>query len=73
MYFLTVEAQKVSSLNLETFIINTIEDESINHYDRAYLEDTVIMYRLPFFPEMEDLDITISLIPVTGSTQFYLI
>lgn len=55
--------------DLETFIINKVEDVSICHYDHAYLKDTVVIYRLPFSLKMEDLDITVSVIPVTGSTQ----
>ena len=75
-YFMNIEVNNISSINLESFIIQTMENVSIQHYgsyyDRAYAEDTVIMYKLPYSPEMENLDLTITVIPVTGSTQLFL-
>ena len=75
-YIMEIDVKNISSINLESFIIQTMETVSIQHfgsyYDRAYAQDTVVMYKLPFSKEMEGLDLTFTVIPVTGSTQLFL-
>ena len=66
----------VKVLNIESFITKKIETLSINHldeyYDKVYSDNTTTFYKLKYIKAMEDLDISISLIPVTGESELYI-
>ena len=74
-YTMNLKILNVHMLNLETFMIDDIETISINHfedyYDRVYQNNKLTIYRLPFTAEMKDLDVSISLVPVTGDTDLF--
>ena len=74
-YSLSLKILNVHMLNLETFMIDKMEKLSIQHYedyyDKTYEENQLIIYELPYSSEMDNLDISISLIPVTGHTELY--
>jgi len=40
-------------------------------YDRVFKNNTVMFYKIPYIPEMNELDLSISLYPVTGETTLY--
>jgi hypothetical protein len=70
-----MKVKGLKSMNIESFLIPKIETVSINHYeeyyDRVYQSNQVTLYELPYEPSMEEMDVTISLIPVTGKTGLY--
>ena len=74
-YTLEIELHNVKIINIESFLINKIETLSIQHfeeyYDRVYQNDKITYYNLPYDDSMEELDITIGLIPVTGTSGLY--
>ena len=74
-YKMTLKSLNVHMLNIETFFIEDIETISIDHfedyYDRAYENNKLTIYKLPYTADMEELDVSISLIPVTGSTDLF--
>ena len=75
-YCLKMKLLNVHMFNLETFMIGKMEKLSIRHYedyyDRVYSNDELTIYELPYTKEMENLDVSISLIPVTASTDLYI-
>lgn len=75
VYTLTVHVEKVKTLNIESFLVGKIETLSINHYDdyydRVYSGNVTTTYKLPYEASMADMDISISLIPVTGTSGLY--
>jgi hypothetical protein len=74
-YTLSMKVLNVHMFNIESFIIGKTEKLSIRHYedyyDRVYETNALTVYELPYSPEMEGLDISVSLIPVTGATDLY--
>ena len=75
-YVLTLKSINVHMLNIETFFIGKIETISIDHYedyyDRVYENNKLTIYKLPYTPDMENLDVSVSLIPVTGDTDLFI-
>ncbi len=55
---------------------NSEEKLSIYHlgeyYDRVYDNNQTTYYILPYVPEMNGMDVSVSLVPVTGETGLYL-
>lgn len=76
LFTLKISLSKVKTINIETFLIKKIENLSIQHYeeyyDRVYQNDKTTFYNLPFEESMDEMDITVSLIPVTGTTGLYI-
>ena len=76
LYEMDVFLINLKVVNIETFFIKKIEDLSIMHYDdyydRVYKKNKVQNYRLKYHKQMENLDISISLIPVNGNTNLYI-
>ena len=74
-YTLQMKLLNVHMFNIESFIIGKTEQLSIRHYedyyDRVYESNVLTLYELPYSSEMEGLDISVSLIPVTGTTDLY--
>lgn len=74
-YELDINLNNVKVLNIESFLISKVERLSINHYeeyyDKVYKANSVTTYELPYEPEMNGMDVSINLIPVTGSTGLY--
>lgn len=75
VYTLSIHVEKVKTLNIESYLISDIERLSINHYedyyDRVYSGNVTTTYLLPYESSMADMDISISLIPVTGTSGLY--
>lgn len=65
----------MSKFYVESFFISKIETLSVLHpteyYDRVYKNDSLVYYKLPYIEDMKELDISISLIPVTGEAELY--
>lgn len=76
VYRLNITLNNIKVLNIETFLINKIEKLSIQHYeeyyDRVFQPNVTTFYELPYEDSMEEMDVTISLIPVTGTTGLYI-
>ena len=76
VYSMNIKTLNIRMFNLETFLISKMEKLSIQHYedyyDKHYESNETTIYELPYFEEMEQLDISISLIPVTGNTELYI-
>lgn len=76
IYSMTVSQHKIHMMEIETFIISSTETISINHYesyyDKTYLNDQITTYILPITKEMENMDISISLVPVHSETNLYI-
>lgn len=74
-YELDIKLSGIKLLNIESFMIGKIEKLSINHYeeyyDKVYKPDSLTTYELLYEPIMHGMDISISLIPVTGATELY--
>jgi hypothetical protein len=74
-YKLTIQMSKVKVINIESYLIGDVEALSIQHYeeyyDRTYVDDAVTFYELPFEEGMNEMDVTISLVPVTGTTGLF--
>ena len=74
-YTLKINQSKVKVLNIESYLIEKIERLSIQHYeeyyDRVYSDNVVTTYELVYEPSMEKMDVSISLIPVTGSSGLF--
>lgn len=74
-YSMNLKILNVHMFNFESFLIGKMEKLSIKHYedyyDRVYAEDVLTVYELPYSDETEELDVSISLIPVTGTTDLY--
>lgn len=74
-YEISLNISYVSMFTIETHMLEEIEELSIYHlteyYDRVYTENSTRFYKLPYVPEMEGLDVSISLIPVTRHTSIY--
>lgn len=66
---------KVKVINIESYLIGDVEALSIQHYeeyyDRTYVDDAVTFYELPFEEGMNEMDVTIDLVPVTGTTGLF--
>lgn len=75
LYKLHLSLSKVKVVNIESFLIPKVEVLSIGHfeeyYDRVYQNDKVTYYNLPYEDSMEEMDVTVSLVPVTGTTGLY--
>lgn len=75
-YELAISLSNIKVLNIESFLIGSVEKLSINHYeeyyDKVYKADSITTYELPYLPEMNGMDVSVSLIPVTGSTGLYI-
>ncbi len=60
---------------IESFLVEEIEDIKFNHYgdyyDRVYSAKEVNYYRIPFDPTTENMDMSISITPVTGKSGLY--
>ena len=76
LYSMGVRVTNVHMFNIETFKIGKIEQLSISHYedyyDRVYQSNEMVVYELPYNEDMNGLDISVSLIPVTGDTDLYI-
>ena len=76
LYALNVHIEKVKTLNIESYLIGDIEKLSINHYedyyDRVYESNVVTKYEVVYEPEMAGMDVSVSLIPVTGTSGLYI-
>lgn len=76
LYQLSLSQTDVKVLNIESFITSQIETLSINHlneyYDKVYQDNTTTFYKLKYISPMTELDISISLIPVTGESELYI-
>ena len=74
-YDLDVKLNGIKSMNIESYLIGKIEKLSIDHYeeyyDKVYKADALTTYELPYETSMHGMDISISIIPVTGSTGLY--
>ena len=74
-YELEVKLKHVKLLNIESFMIEKIESLSINHYeeyyDKVYSPNTSTTYELKYDPGMKEMDVSISLIPVAGTSGLY--
>ena len=74
-YSLSINQSKVKVMNIESYLIGKIEKLSIQHYeeyyDRVYKDNQITYYELVYEPSMESMDISISLIPVVGSSGLY--
>lgn len=75
-YKLRVTSQGVKIMNIESFLVEEFESLSIHHYDeyydRAYEAGQVIQYELPFDPVMEGMDVSVSLVTVTGEAGLFI-
>lgn len=75
LYSMQIEMSLVKVINIETYLIGFIEKLSISHYeeyyDRVYENNKITFYELPFEESMLEMDITINLIPVVGTTGLY--
>lgn len=74
-YEIDISYKKVKVINIETFFISDIEELDITHYegyyDKTYKYKTELYYKLPYSDSIENLDISITLIPVNGSASLY--
>jgi hypothetical protein len=74
-YTLNIKAIGIKSLNIECAISESVEKISLLHYeeyyDRVYDERNPILYELPHEKIAEGLDITFTLVPVSGVTGLY--
>lgn len=75
LYTLKIHVERVKTLNIESYLIGDIEKLSINHYedyyDRVYDNNITTKYELVYEPAMAGMDVSISLIPVTGTSGIY--
>lgn len=75
-YTLKIKLKNIKSINIETFLIPSTETLSFDHYgqyyDRVYTENSTTHYKIPYSPSTENLDYTITLIPVTASNNLYI-
>lgn len=76
IYTMNLKVERVRSLSVETFFIEDIETLDINHfegyYDKAYESNQQLYYKLPYSPEREGLDVSVTLIPVNSSVSLYI-
>ena len=74
-YRLNTKLKNVQKINIESNLISEIETLDIQHYeeyyDRTYKENTITTYKLPYLDEIEGLDISICLIPVTNDSGLF--
>lgn len=74
-YALEVSLNNTKVFNLESFLIGQMEKLSIDHfeeyYDRVYTSNEKVFYELPYEESMAGMDVSISLITVTGLTGLY--
>lgn len=75
VYSLKIHIEKVKTLNIESYLIGDMEKLSINHYDdyydRVYDNNVTTKYELVYEQSMARMDISVSLIPVTGTSGLY--
>ena len=75
VYTMEIHLERVNTLNIESFIVGKIEKLSINHYedyyDRVYDNNVTTTYELPYEPSMEEMDVSITVVPVTGTSGLY--
>ena len=75
IYQLKITPKSVKVFNLESFLIEEIETLDIRHfeeyYDKTYTDNIKTYYKLPYIPEMEKINLSISLIPVSGDSTLY--
>ena len=75
-YTLKITLKNIKSINIETFLIGETEELSFDHfgqyYDRVYEDGTTTYYKIPYSPSTENLDYTISIVPVTASNNLYI-
>lgn len=76
LYKINLKVEGVRSMNVETFFIEDIEILDIKHfegyYDKAYESNAQLFYKLPYTPEIEGLDVSVTLIPVNSSVSLYI-
>ena len=76
VYSLDISLSNVKTLSIESFLIADVERLSITHYeefyDRTFEEGVVNNYELPYDESMEDMDISITLIPVTATPSLHI-
>lgn len=69
-YDFNLEIEKVSMINVETKFISEIEELSVEHfdsyYDRTYQDNQTTYYKLKYIKDIDQLDLSINLIPVIG-------
>ena len=74
-YRLNIKLKNVKELNIESFLISDIEELDIQHYeeyyDRTYKENTITTYKLPYLEDIEGLNVSICLIPVTNDSGLF--
>lgn len=75
-YTMNLSFERVKSINVETFFIEDLETLNINHYegyyDKAYESNAQLYYKLPYTPEREGLDVSVTLIPVNSSVSLFI-
>ncbi len=63
-------------MNIGTMFISDVDVLDINHYgsyyDRTYENNVISYYKIPYVPEIEGLNLSIYLIPVTGESGLYI-
>lgn len=72
---LDIKSRGIEVYNLETFLIDKTEELSIHHYgnyfDKVYMVDSQTTYKLPYHPDMEGLDVSVTLMPVNDHADLY--
>lgn len=75
-YMMDFNLNNVKALNIESFLSGDIERLDIDHfdeyYDRTFAENTITTYELPYDESMEGMDISVSLVPVTGAPSLFI-
>ncbi len=70
-----IKLKGVKVVNIESNFIEGLDLLSINHfggyYDKTYKANIISYYKLPYIKAMEGLNVSISLIPVTGESALY--
>ena len=74
-YQIVLNTKNVKLFNLESFLIEDIETLDIRHfeeyYDKTYEDNIKTYYKLPYIDDMENINLSISLIPVSGDSTLY--
>lgn len=75
-YTLNLKMKNMKTMIIECQVTNRIEKLDYQHqggyYEKKYLEKQKTTYELPFKDIVKDLDVTVTLTPVTGKTGLYI-